>query len=792
MVLLSSDVPRWRLVGRIEVNLRRLVADVLVSRHGEQAWMAGLNADQRKRVEERFWEGQRRRIADVPDIEERLSGADIALLFEIVAAQWKSSFSQFFQQNRPLFDVQRDTLLRMRNALNHYRAEKLPTGEEDAALRPNFDTFAPSFLNNVLRALAARNLTAVDFKEDDSEEDREDPLTLHKRDYIFFVGREAEIRDLTRFLSEPTAVTVVLGIGGVGKTALCLETARRLYRAGLFDEVQYFTAKTGFVSTEQATNYPKAFTSCSELVSRIIDQLGDTDKKLPEGWSNEDYALSLLQEQKTLLIVDNFETIEDQAETSRFLWSVGPTVRVLVSSRTPPPMGGRFFYLDKMEKEPIAQIIKSECELKGKPNLIKFSDEKTMNDIYTAIGGIPLAAKLLVGLMAVRFKSLGTVLSDFKQVERNRLIDFCFAEIYAMALSQDAKHILKCLAVCGETVKAEELEAVSGLQGDRLADAIQNLSMTSLVHVDSSDEGVDTWSLLPLTRTFARSKLLEDPGLEDEIDRRRQGYQQEVEALRDPALSASGRRAMQLANNARISIKRGRTDDAVDKCKKAMEVNDKIPFVHLVYGMAEAERGNQLEARRILEAAHGRFPHEHAITHKLATIESKLGHYSEAMALYRQTITPNPTTTEEIVQLEYSLEGMAKNLEAWIKVLRQNQEFREVRKQTQAFIDLVDRQVKYPGSLPARVKNVIKRCRVAYATELSIDGDFAAAEAEFLQSLIESPIHGRDTWHNADMKRRLLHNLEKWHPVDQETRRERYEKLFARVVTKRPGDQSDR
>src|SRR2546427_7724012 len=127
--------------------------------------------------------------------------------------------------------MQVDVVLRMRNCLDHYRQDRLPTGDEDPSLRPNFDTFLPLQLRLVLRGLASRSLTCVEIIDASGQGiEREEPTVLSRRDYVHFVGRAAELNELLNQLSGTTPLIVVLGIGGVGKTATCVEATLRAYR----------------------------------------------------------------------------------------------------------------------------------------------------------------------------------------------------------------------------------------------------------------------------------------------------------------------------------------------------------------------------------------------------------------------------------------------------------------------------------------------------------------------------------------------------------------------------------
>lgn len=775
MPILEADKDRWLLVTKIELNLRRLVATVLESHFSDKAWEDGLNPDLRRRIEHHFSDKDKRELKDLPGLEERLEGANLSDLFETARTHWRVTFSGCFEENRPLFDVQTSLVIRVRNALDHARDDKLPSGAEDPTLRPSFDTNAPVLYRQILRALAARGRRCIEPSGDNGNGvEREDVPLLHQRDYIQLEGREREVQELIGLLNGPSPVVAVLGVGGVGKTALCIEAGIRVDLAGLFDETIYTTAKTGFLLQEQASTFSNPIRNLDDLTERIADSLGAADiRALPDGERRERIK-SVLKDHQVLLIVDDFETIDDQAQTSEFLWQLPSGVRVLISSRVPPPSGGRFLYLQELPKDAVTAIIRSECARKGRPNLIPSEDSATMAKVYAAIGGIPLAAKLLVGSMVKQYRGLDTVLREFQTVERNNLIQFCFGRIYNEILTEDARHLLKCMALASEEAPLEELRSVSGLDGDALTDASLQLDLTSLVTKESSQVGKDVYKLLPLTRIFARSKLVETTGLEGEVRRRLNAYQLELRNKGDPAYSPSGQRAIRMANNARVRLNMGRVAEAVEGCKRALRENDRVALPYLVYGMAEERRQNLLEAERILSAGHILFPADRKLSHKLAIVKGRLNKFSEAADLYERSIVLSPSREDDILQDEYTLNGMAKNILFWAQELRLRDQHLEIRRITRRFVEMVDDRLHYPGQLPHEVRDLVRSVRLAYAFELTSGGDFEAAEAQLLKSIIDGPRDEMDRRHNALIKERLGWNVEKWHPRDRREREARY------------------
>lgn len=765
----SQDKHRWETVGRIEINLRRLVADVLTERLGSRAWDEGVPKGTRDRISERAVD-QHRSLDQVPELEERLHLCDLGGLYEIIDLHWKMAFQSLLAPDRAMWDMQSDVIKRTRNSLDHYRREILPTGEEDRSLRPIFDMVGPLQLRAVAIALAKRGLTWLEpAPEDAAPIEREDPPALERRDYVHFVGRGGEVGQLVRFLSEEVPVIVVHGIGGVGKTATCIEVGRRAYKAGLFDEVVYAPVRRGYLLREQAAVSVAPFESFEGFLRLVTNSLGSS---LPAGVDIDELerrVLELIAEEKTLIIVDNFETLREQSQLADFFWRVPGGTKALVTTRIPPATGGRFFQLDELPKEEIGEIIRNECILKGKSRLVEVDREDVLDRIYAAIGGIPLAAKLLVGAMATRWQSLDTVLDELVKVDRNRLVDFCFARIYGEMLSDDARLVLKAFGVFGREASHSDIEVATELPPVKLADSLMALEMTSLLGRQAGASGEDTYRVLPLTWIFAKQKLLESPGLETVIRKRleaRHGGQ--------PSLKPSVLEALKLANEARLKLRQDKVDEALERSRKAIEIDDGVPMVYLVYGMVEEKRGNLEEAERILTDGFRRFPSDAKIAHKLAVVKSRLGKFQEAADLYRSILVLAPSTESEMQQTEYTLGGLAENYRRWLFALRERHAFREVRARAQEFMRLIDSDLKFPGPLPRETLLRVSQIRQTLGIQLTIAGEYQQAEECLLQSLVESVSNPQEMRHNDMVLDNLHHNLEKWRPKDATERAQRY------------------
>lgn len=131
-----------------------------------------------------------------------------------------------------------------------------------------------------------------------------------------FIGREAEVRDLTDLLADPACrLLTLVGPGGVGKTRLALEVATR--------QQPDYADGTCFVAL-QHINTPECL---SETIADAI--------QFPLSGTGEPQVqiLSALRDKHLLLVLDNFEHLLVAVDLLTAILSAAPEVQVLVTSR---------------------------------------------------------------------------------------------------------------------------------------------------------------------------------------------------------------------------------------------------------------------------------------------------------------------------------------------------------------------------------------------------------------------------------------------------------------------------
>jgi predicted ATPase/DNA-binding SARP family transcriptional activator len=136
-------------------------------------------------------------------------------------------------------------------------------------------------------------------------------------DLTSFIGRAAELADLETLARRSRLVTL-LGPGGIGKSRLALELARRL--AGDF-------ADAAWLADLGATEDPEA----------IVDELTAVWRPAPgPGAATIDDLGALLRDRQALLVIDNCERVAaGLAPLAEQLLATAPSLHILATSREP-------------------------------------------------------------------------------------------------------------------------------------------------------------------------------------------------------------------------------------------------------------------------------------------------------------------------------------------------------------------------------------------------------------------------------------------------------------------------
>jgi LuxR family glucitol operon transcriptional activator len=344
--------------------------------------------------------------------------------------------------------------------------------------------------------------------------------------YPEFIGRQQELSDIMKFLSpnHGSNVITVDGIGGVGKTALVLEAAYRCLEARLdsensseipiFDAIIFTSAKADYLLPIGITPRLDRQHNLRDIFRVIADTLKPTgDQKQQNITAAATFEEQLqrvresLSKQRTLLIVDNLETIEDKSEVLAFLHDLFGSVKSIITTREQSTIHVHI-RLDCLPDEDSMKLIQQQLVEKQ----IELSNEN-LKCLHEATTKIPIVIMYTVGRLA-NSSSLETVLKDLKSADGD-VARFCFEKSVGEIKGKAAHNILMALAIFHEFPVRESVTEVSGLK--TAPRYVVNEGLETLKRISLVRQQEDRYIMLALTREYALAELAAHPDFEKQV-----------------------------------------------------------------------------------------------------------------------------------------------------------------------------------------------------------------------------------------------------------------------------------
>jgi len=347
------------------------------------------------------------------------------------------------------------------------------------------------------------------------------------------IGRERELDDVKSLLERPGMRLLTLtGVGGMGKTRLALESARRAEKT--------FPDGVAFVALAPLGD-------ATLVASTIVQSLG---LKETMRLSPLDAVREHLRQRKTLLVLDNFEHVLDAAPEVAALIEGCPDLTVLVTSRAPLRIRGEQEYPVQPLALPASTRDPSAGEVADSPSGGLFAEraraaspsfEVTTENagavaaICWRLDGIPLALELAAA--RVRFLDPASLLGRLDRAlsagwardlpERQRTMQAALDWSHDL-LSEEEKVLFRRLSVFAGGFTLDAAEAVSaagGLQAEEALEFLGTLVEQSLVGMEPAiDLGAGPrYRMLEPVRQYAWEKS-KASGEEEDVRRRHAGY----------------------------------------------------------------------------------------------------------------------------------------------------------------------------------------------------------------------------------------------------------------------------
>lgn len=414
-----------------------------------------------------------------------------------------------------------------------------------------------------------------------------------------FVGRAAELEELTRLLASSRLLTLT-GPGGTGKTRLGLEVARR-------SELS-FPDGAWWVPLESITD--------PDLVPATIAQrLALPDRGGPDPVARLEEHL---EARTALLVLDNFEQVMGAAPLVGRLLAAAPGLRVMVTSREGLRISGEQEYQVPPLAAPDPASTQDPAVLTGSEAASLFleraralrpeyepseADIRAIAEICYRLDGLPLAIELAAArirllsppaIVARLDKSLALLAGGARDLpSRQQTLRGAIAWSHGM-LGADDQRLFACFSVFAGRADIEAVEEVCGSPDADVLDGLSSLVDKSLVRRRDTSDGEPRFTMFGTVREFAAEQLAAAGGTHEVRERHARHYLGLVERL-GPRTEEGDRASLD-------HLERDH-DDLRAAIAWALERQDEAAAVTLVSGLWRfwQKRGYLVEGRRQTE-----------------------------------------------------------------------------------------------------------------------------------------------------------------------------------------------
>jgi tetratricopeptide (TPR) repeat protein len=515
-----------------------------------------------------------------------------------------------------------------------------------------------------------------------------------KPDWKEFISRTALCDDVERGINDDrTYVTALSGVGGIGKTAVACWAVLRAHEKRKFEFIVSVTAKDRELSSSGIRAVQPTLGSFDDLLNEILHILGFSECTEQPVDEREKSVRELLAGTRTLLFVDNLETVEDR-RVVQFLETLPLPVKAITTSRV-ATIRTAAFPVSVGPFTPQEALVFFDYHAKRAGRYMLCNGPKAERELVVKACALsPLAIEWLIGQAPnmAEAMSLASVIQGAGKKDEE-LLEFCFRRVHSR-LSQSAQRVLSVLALDDRPQRLEALSVAATESLDQIDVALGELERSSLVERCWDPKIHDfTSRCLGLTRRFAYRDLARTSGREAELRRRLADWYEGRDIRHDSERSriVAIRRGTQdpeaMLVDAAISYRQqGKVTEAEEYFTKAINRNPRSWRAHREYAELLRDRDQMSDALEHYEQAGANAPkagaeralvfrewaallrrsgqpdaHEQAIEklnvavaetpddqlalHMLATCRVKCGHYKAAMPILERLVQERSAET---------------------------------------------------------------------------------------------------------------------------------------------------
>lgn len=347
----------------------------------------------------------------------------------------------------------------------------------------------------------AFNRPVIQYKEYEIDEPC---YRLLSADYHEFILRSKYCEAVMRGLHHNRATSVCLiGIGGVGKTALATWAVKKLYIGDEYDYIVSISAKDRELTASGIQSISQKLTSLDDLLDAILDVIGFPEAKNEKLEIKRKTTVDLISGEKILIFVDNLETAIDKDIIDFINYLPEPAKALITSRRNVVTVSSYPIEIGPLENEEIVRYISSLSALPRFSfcNALSVAEKEKIGDSFN---GIPLAIKWIISSCTNSEELLAKAeLMEHGGMQNEELLEFSFRRVFD-DMSTIEKGVMRVLAVISD-LPIEAIVQGSGLtsKSAEVVDALESLvADTIIIKYYDPDCRSDKYRLLTLTQRF--------------------------------------------------------------------------------------------------------------------------------------------------------------------------------------------------------------------------------------------------------------------------------------------------
>lgn len=330
--------------------------------------------------------------------------------------------------------------------------------------------------------------------------------------YSQFIMRAEPFTEIADGLAKRSAAVIIVGMGGNGKTSLAREVAARSLRDDA--QVPRFDAAVWISDKDRpgTTN----LSIILDIIARTLDYPGLAQLPFEEKLREVE---QLIRRQRTLIVVDNAETITDDALVSWLLNLPEPSKALITTReyRREYRRGGWPVELRGMTDTEAWALVGERLRVLRMERLVH--DVSELAPLVATTGGNPKAIEITLGLAKYERRPLQQIVDDLYSA-RGDLFDDLFTRAWSL-LDEAARRILQVMTFFPESTGEAALQATADVRGFAAARAIERLVDLALLDVQQDRiTSPPRYALHPLVRAFAAMQLRAHPAVEVEARER--------------------------------------------------------------------------------------------------------------------------------------------------------------------------------------------------------------------------------------------------------------------------------